>query len=73
MTLHGREKDDYTLFERYTGPLKAPIKRGMQVARLVATYEDETEQTMPLLADESIARAGFFMRALNGLRSLVAA
>jgi hypothetical protein len=45
----------------------------MQVARLVANYEDGTEQIMPLLADESVAPAGFFMRALNALQSLVVA
>jgi len=45
----------------------------MQVARLAAKYEDGTEQIMPLLADESVAPAGFFMRALNGLAPLVAA
>ncbi|OYU01300.1 MAG: hypothetical protein CFE36_11700 [Sphingomonadaceae bacterium PASS1] len=72
-TLRGYEKDNYTLFVRYTGPLKAPIMRGVQVARLVAKYEDGTEQTMPLLADESVAQAGFLTRALNGLPSMVAA
>jgi hypothetical protein len=45
----------------------------VQVAQLVTKYEDETEQIMPLLADESVAPAGFFMRALNGMRPLVAA
>lgn len=71
VTLPRDGKDDYTLFVRYTGPLKAPIKRGAQVAQLVAKFEDGTEQIMPLLADESVAPAGFLMRAYNGLRSLV--
>lgn len=71
VTLPRDGKDDYTLFVRYTGPLKAPIKRGAQVAQLVAKFEDGTEQIMPLLADESVAPAGFFTRAFNGLRSLV--
>jgi D-alanyl-D-alanine carboxypeptidase (penicillin-binding protein 5/6) len=73
VTLPRGEKDNYTLFVRYTGPLKAPIKRGTQVAQLVAKFEDGTEQIMPLLAHESVAPAGFFMRAYNGLLSLVAA
>lgn len=73
VTLPRGEKGNYTLFVRYTGPLKAPIKRGTQVAQLVAKFEDGTEQIMPLLADESVAPAGFFMRAYNGLLSLVTA
>jgi hypothetical protein len=45
----------------------------VQVAQLVAKYEDGTEQIMPLLADESLAAAGFLTRAFNGLPSWVAA
>jgi hypothetical protein len=45
----------------------------MQEARLAAKYEDGTEQIMPLLADESVAPAGFVARAMKGMRPLVAA
>jgi hypothetical protein len=45
----------------------------VQVAQLVAKYEDGTEQIMPLLADESVAPAGFFMRAIKGMQPLAAA
>jgi hypothetical protein len=45
----------------------------MQVAWLAAKYEDGTEQIMPLLADESVAPAGFFMRAIKGMQPLAAA
>lgn len=61
----------YQLVVRYKGPLKAPIKRGAQVALLVAKFQDGTERKMPLYAVTSVDRAGFLVRALNGLRNLV--
>ncbi len=61
---------NYQLVVRHKGPLKAPIKRGTQMALLVAKFQDGTERTMPLYAATSVDRAGFFVRAFNGLREL---
>lgn len=55
------------------GVVKGTYSAGHARARLVAKYEDGTEQIMPLLADESLAPAGFFTRARNRLPSWVAA
>lgn len=63
----------YKLSVRYKGPIKAPFKRGADLAELVAQFEDGTEQAMPLIAAHSVNEAGFFGRALNGLKSLVGA
>jgi serine-type D-Ala-D-Ala carboxypeptidase (penicillin-binding protein 5/6) len=63
----------YKLVVRYNGPIKAPIKKGAEVAQLVAKFDDGTEQVMPLVASQPVALAGFFGRALNGLKILVGA
>lgn len=63
----------YKLLVRYTGPVKAPFKKGMELAQLVAKFDNGSEQVMPLIAARSVAEAGFFGRALNGLKSLVGA
>lgn len=53
----------------YTGPIKAPIAKGQQIAQLVVTTPDTGAQTMPLVAAEAVAEAGIFGRLWNGLLS----
>lgn len=56
----------------YDGPLKAPIKKGQQVASLVVQTGDTPPQTVPLVAADDVDEAGFFGRMMAGLRSLFA-
>jgi D-alanyl-D-alanine carboxypeptidase (penicillin-binding protein 5/6) len=62
---------DPRLKVRYTGPLKAPIAKGQQVAELVVTLPDGTVQRTPLTAAEAVEEAGFFGRFWVGLKQLV--
>lgn len=55
----------------YTGPLKAPVAKGAEVAQLIVTTPDGTVQRMPLVAGAAIAEAGFFGRLWIGLKQLV--
>jgi serine-type D-Ala-D-Ala carboxypeptidase (penicillin-binding protein 5/6) len=61
----------YKLFVRYSEPIRAPFKKGAELAQLVAKFSDGSEQVMPLIAAQSVAKAGFFGRAWNGIKSLV--
>jgi len=54
----------------YTGPIKAPIAKGQQIAQLVVSTPDTGAQVMPLVAGEDVAEAGFFGRMWNGFTSL---
>lgn len=56
---------------RYRGPLKAPIRKGDQIAELVVTTGDTAPQVTPLVAGESVGEAGFFGRAWLGLKQLL--
>ena len=56
---------------RYDGPLKAPIKKGQQVAELVVSTGDTQPQVVPLVAGEDVGEAGFFTRAWIGLKNLL--
>ena len=55
---------------RYDGPIKAPIKKGQEIAQLVVTTGDTPPQTVPLVAGEDVGEAGFFTRAWIGLKNL---
>lgn len=56
---------------RYDGPVKAPIKKGDQIAQLVVTTGETQPQVVPLVAGEDVGEAGFFTRAWIGLKSLL--
>ena len=56
---------------RYDGPIKAPIKKGQQVAELVVSTGDTQPQIVPLVAGEDVGEAGFFTRAWIGLKTLL--
>lgn len=55
---------------RYDGPIKAPIRKGDEIAQLVVTTGDTQPQVVPLVAGEDVGEAGFFGRAWIGLKSL---
>jgi len=54
----------------YTGPIKAPIRKGDKVAELIVSTADTPPQIMPLVAGEDVGEAGVFGRLWNGLKSL---
>ena len=63
----------FKLSVRYKGPVKAPIKKGAEIAQLTVKLADGSQQTMPLVAGQSIETTGFLGRAWNGAKSLVGA
>ncbi|WP_445500804.1 D-alanyl-D-alanine carboxypeptidase family protein [Microvirga sp. G4-2] len=51
----------------YTGPLKAPIQKGAEVARLQVNRGEMQALEMPLYANEDIQEGSLSQRALDGL------
>ncbi|PVE23542.1 D-alanyl-D-alanine carboxypeptidase [Microvirga sp. KLBC 81] len=51
----------------YTGPLKAPIRKGTEVARLQVNRGEMQALEMPLYANEDIQEGTLSQRALDGL------
>jgi serine-type D-Ala-D-Ala carboxypeptidase (penicillin-binding protein 5/6) len=58
---------------RYRGPIKAPFRKGTELAELVVRLPDGSQQLMPLVAAQSVGETGFLGRAWNGIKSLVGA
>lgn len=71
LALPAADAPRYKLYVRYAGPVRAPIKKGMELAQLVAKFDDGTVQIMPLVAARAVDKAGFIGRALNGFKSLI--
>lgn len=53
----------------YNGPIPAPIKKGQHIANLVITAPGQKPLSIPLKAGETVEKAGFFSRAVSGLRN----
>jgi D-alanyl-D-alanine carboxypeptidase (penicillin-binding protein 5/6) len=51
----------------YTGPLKAPIKKGKEVARLKVMRGEAQALDMPLYAAEDVGVGTLTQRAVDGL------
>jgi serine-type D-Ala-D-Ala carboxypeptidase (penicillin-binding protein 5/6) len=62
-----------TVSVRYKGPIRAPFRKGDELAQLVVKLPGGGQQVMPLVAAKSVGEAGFFGRAWNGVKSLVGA
>lgn len=54
----------------YKGPLKPPLKKGDQVAKLRVTSSSNAVNEVPLYASEDVAEAGIFRRGLDSLMHL---
>jgi D-alanyl-D-alanine carboxypeptidase (penicillin-binding protein 5/6) len=55
----------------YNGPLKAPIAQGAHVADLVVQADNMPELSLPLVAEDEVAEAGFFGRIWTGFKNLL--
>jgi D-alanyl-D-alanine carboxypeptidase (penicillin-binding protein 5/6) len=54
----------------YTGPLRAPISKGTEVARLKAWWGDRLVLDAPLYAGDNVGQGGLFRRAIDGVYEL---
>ena len=55
----------------YSGPIKAPIKKGEQIAELVIKKKDEKLKTLPLYASEDLQKVNFFESLITSLNYLI--
>lgn len=55
----------------YQGPLRAPVREGETVARLLVSANGMAPYSIPLKAGVSIGRASLVQRAVNGIRGWV--
>ena len=59
--------DEISMSVAYDGPLRAPVKEGAQVARLVVEIPGMDNAEFPLVTAAKVEEAGIFARILNGI------
>jgi D-alanyl-D-alanine carboxypeptidase (penicillin-binding protein 5/6) len=71
LSLPVRSPPRYKLVVRYDRPVKAPVKKGSKLAKLVVVFDDGTVKETALVASSSIQKAGFWLRAWKDLKNWV--
>ena len=71
ITIPKRKKKIIKLVLDYEGPIKAPIKKGDVIAKLVINYNDDFLSEHDLLSSENINRKNIISRILNSINYLI--
>ena len=71
LSLPVRSPPRYKLVVRYDRPVKAPVKKGSILAKLVVVFDDGTIKETALVASSSIQKAGFWLRMWKDLKNWV--
>ena len=71
LSLPVRTPPRYKLVVRYDRPVKAPVKKGSKLAKLVVVFDDGTIKETALVASSSIQKAGFWLRTWKDLKNWV--
>ena len=62
LILSHQEAQKLKVFLVYHGPLEAPVQKGQKVGHLVLTIPNKPDTSIPVLASESVGKAGFFSK-----------
>ena len=71
LSLPVRSPPRYKLVVRYDRPVKAPVKKGSKLAKLVVVFDDGTIKETALVASSSVQKAGFWLRMWKDLKNWV--
>jgi serine-type D-Ala-D-Ala carboxypeptidase (penicillin-binding protein 5/6) len=71
LSLPVRTPPRYKLVVRYDRPVKAPVKKGSKLAKLVVVFDDGTIKETALVASSSVQKAGFWLRMWKDLKNWV--
>ena len=55
----------------YEGPIKAPIQKDQQIAKLIILEKDEVIKTLPLYASEKVSKVNFFQSLITSINYLI--
>lgn len=69
--MHRRDRDDVTAEVVYTGPIRAPVAQGEEIATLAVTLPGGRVEEIPLEAAMTVERKGAVGRAVTALVQLI--
>ena len=71
VTINKKDLRHLSVSLNFSGPLKAPIKKGDKVAELSIKKKDEILKTLPLYAKEDLQKVNFFKSLVTSINYLI--
>ena len=71
VTINKKDIRHLTISLNYSGPIRAPIDKGEQIAELVIKKKNEIIKTLPLFAADELKKVNFFKSLLTSLNYLI--
>jgi len=71
ITINKKDITHLTVSLEYSGPITAPIEKGVQIANLVVYKKNEKIKTLPLYAAEDLKKVNFFKSLITSLNYLI--
>ena len=71
VTIDKKDISHLTITLEYDGPIKAPVKKGKQIANIVVSKKDEIIKSVPLYASDDLKKVNFLKSLLTSLNYLI--
>ena len=71
ITLNKKDIRNFRVVLDYNGPIKAPIKKDQEIARLKVLNKDELLKSIPLYSSEEIEKINFFKSVFTSLNYMI--
>ena len=71
VTINKKDISHLTITLEYDGPIKAPVKKGKQIANIVVSKKDEIIKSVPLYASDDLKKVNFLKSLLTSLNYLI--
>ena len=71
ITINKKDINYFNISLNYSGPIKAPIYKDTEVAKIVVTQKDNVIKEIPLYAAEDVKKVNFFKSLLTSLNYLI--
>lgn len=71
ITLNKKDSNKFEVFIKYKGPIKAPIEKGEEIAKLQVMKGNELLKTVPLYAYEAVQKINFFKSVLTSFNYMI--
>ena len=71
LTLKKKEARNLKVFLKYNGPIKAPIKKDQEIAKIEVFVKDDLIKNVPVYASENVDKVNFFKSLFMSLNYLI--
>ena len=71
VTINKKDISHLTINLEYDGPIRAPVEKGTQIAKIVISKKDQILKSVPLYAAEDLKKVNFFKSLLTSVNYLI--